>query len=1240
MSENSKLLFKNSNLKGQRSPHDELFETVSLEDYNLVKNSKFFSSKYYLDNYKDVVDLGDDPVLHYIKVGYLQGYNPNSNFDNNRYIEANSDVKEANLNPLIHYLKWGQNERRSYYPVPNQLKTKIAGFKHNFLNKLPSNTGYLLVASKLNYKRFKQNKLEFETIKNSGLFDENFYENQYPEVEDFNHDLVLHYMFIGSKFNFRPTKYFDTNYYKNTYNFNGNPFYDYILDNSGKEISFLQNIKNKEAYDIIKNSEFFDLEFYLKNYPEVKDDPINHFIFIGAKKGYNPSEKFNTSWYLKNYPDSQTHVLNPLVHYLEIGKDKGYLPKPLAQDEASQIIDKIDREARNKELYDFNKDSPLVSIVILNRNGLNYLKVLFKDFKDTICYPNYEIIVVDNDSKDESLSYLKSLDLPIKIIENKTNESFSKANNKGVEIANGEYIVLLNNDMEPVYGWLNHMMQSYLKSPDIGIVGAKLIFPFREGDSTSLTTQNEGIKFMELNGFYDEEDGYVVPYNIKEGNVFKEDREREIGSVLGASLLIKKELYEKLGGLDDRFFYNYEDIDLCFKAIDEGYKVIYNPDAQLYHYYQATRKDAFDLSPNDLRNRFYLYRKWNKWISEKLFVDKLNNDRIFSNEPLRVSYISLKDLEEEINDVDFYFIKYNNFNDIQIKNNSDILISDIYDFNPEEAIINNMHQVKVAIVKNNVDRWLESKNLDKYDIILTDSKYFNKIREKYFLNTYLLSSEGIINQIKDILLAIYDESPADFNNVISNPNFEDSLAEAHTYEIIRKSEYFDEKWYLNHYDIEEDPWDAVGHYLHKGGFNQKNPGPNFNSKSYLNANPDVKMQPFNPLAHYELFGKAERRKTKLPLKDRLSYNLYKFLVHPKIFPLTKRLFPVKDENILFYSPWDNVIDGKLNENSQILFDEFGQDFNKFIFTKKSVALGEKLDLLKKVCKSKTIIIDSGFSLLADLDLDENQKVINIWHACGAFKKIAYDSPHYSFGTLNIMDKEFSRYSNFIVSSEDIVPIYAKAHGMKEEDVLPLGVPRTDLLFDEKFKEEQLTKLYSDYPNLKNKEILLYTPTFRDDYVFKSYIDWDTLSENLDDNEVFVIKRHPLMIEDFLKGKNYDNIMYIEDESLFSLMFASKMMVTDYSSTIFEYSLLNKPVIHYCPDFDQYLDLRGFYLDFNTDLYGEIIKNPAEFVNVITNKKYKLNNEKLEEFKVKFMSSCDGKASSRIIKLIKGKNNEI
>ena len=337
--------------------------------------------------------------------------------------------------------------------------------------------------------------------------------------------------------------------------------------------------------------------------------------------------------------------------------------------------------------------------------------------------------------------------------------------------------------------------------------------------------------------------------------------------------------------------------------------------------------------------------------------------------------------------------------------------------------------------------------------------------------------------------------------------------------------------------------------------------------------------------------------------------------------------------MFFYSPWGDDKDDALNENSQIVFDNLSDKYIKKKYANKKPRIGDYLELLKNLLESKVIVIDQGIGLLSELQLKEDQKIINIWHACGAFKTIGYDSPVYNDADLESFAKQFAQYSNFIVSSPEITHTYANAHGMEDEKVLGLGIPRTDIFYDENYKKEELYKFYEKYPDLKDKEIILYAPTFRDTYKLDTQIDWDELSKKLSDNEVIIIKRHMLTTEDLLNGNEYDNIQYIEDESLFTLMFASKLLITDYSSVIFEYCLLKKPVIHYCPDYERYLEDREFYLDFDTELYGNIIKKPEQLIMKIANKDYKLDSYKLNKFKEKYMSSCDGHATERVVNLI-------
>lgn len=1245
---------------------NQKYRKVALSLRKLIRNSGYFDEDYYKRTYKHQVDFDKcEPISHYCTVGFRKDYNPSLLFDTKYYKSQYPNILKYDKNPLHHYLQTGILENKIISPVLD--KSFSSRFKRNLMGLFKNNPKiYFLLKSRFNKSIANKYLKDYELIKNSGYFDTEFYIDEYPNILDFKLDPIVHYMFLGSRCNYKPNKFF----VGEKRNRKSIPLLDFLSSKYDNDITD----EDEENHDIIEMSDLFDNDYYLNNYPDSKDysyDSIYHYLKIGFKKGYNPSKNFDNDWYLEVYPDVKKSCQNPLINYLTRDEYEKKITKPLNAAESDEIMRHIDYNARKLDLYPFDENSPLVSIIILNRNGVDYLKTLFKNFSETICYPNYEIIVFDNDSTDESVSYLKELskNLPLTIIENDKNDSFSEANNKCAKIAKGKYLVLLNNDMEPIYGWLNHMMSSYLKSEDIGIVGAKLIFPRRDGDPTSLRTQNEGIKYTELSGFLTIKDGYIVPYNIYGNEVFSNDFEDhnmediEMASILGAALLIKKELYEEVGGLDEVYFYNYEDIDLCFKTIKKGYKVIYAPKAKLYHYYQATRIDTFDKSYTDIKNRCHLYEKWNKWLAEMLFMDKINNDLIFSENPLKISLVStdalnlkkylnindaeLKILEDEkfISSVkidnlgwDLYFNKTDGKERISLTPGTDILVSDVMNFNPDFIKKNNMHQIKIAIINSNPNDY---EFLENYDLLLFENNFYEQVfgendlfskNGKRFIRgktAYCLNhGESIFLQIKNILKDIHDNDIFLFNEIIKNPDLTKLPNTIRDYLDVFNSNYFDFEWYKKHYQINRDP---VNHYLHNYLLENINPSPNFNGRDYLLANPDLKSR--NPLIHYENYGKNENRDLKSTMKDRFLYNLYKFLIDDDIFPYTRKIFPVKNNQIFFYSPWDNNAKGDLGENSKIVFDNVNEKYKKLIYTKKRTSIGHYFYLLRALLQSKVIVIDNGCSFLSEFELKNSQKVINIWHACGAFKKIVFDVPIYSENALNSLKKQVSQYSNFIVSSENIVDIYANAHHMDEKDVLGLGVPRTDLFYNEEYLNKELSKLYDDYPLLKEKEIILYAPTFRDNFEFKTYIDWDKLSQSLDENEIFVIKRHIRIGEDLLEGKTYDNIIYIDDESVLLLMYIAKLMITDYSSVIFEYSLLNKPLIHYCPDYEQYVSIRDFYLDFDNELFGDIIKDPGEFVEKIANKDYGLDEDRLKSFKDKYMSACDGHATERVVELI-------
>ena len=208
------------------------------------------------------------------------------------------------------------------------------------------------------------------------------------------------------------------------------------------------SLKCQKYYGEISNSGLFDEEFYNNTYKDISGDALTHYLFKGYKEGKLPSLDFDPDFYLKAYPDVKQANLNPLFHYVAYGKSEGkFIQESYSIRRKEEICETNLAFLTN---YEFEEE-PLVSIIVLNKDGLQHLKRLFKDFNEKTNYSNYEIIVVDNASVDESVSYLKSLDLPITIIENDINESFSKGNNNAAKIANGEYLLLLNNDIEPTY---------------------------------------------------------------------------------------------------------------------------------------------------------------------------------------------------------------------------------------------------------------------------------------------------------------------------------------------------------------------------------------------------------------------------------------------------------------------------------------------------------------------------------------------------------------------------------------------------------------------------------------------------------------------------------------------------------------------------------------------------------------------------------------------------------------------
>ncbi|MEM5830514.1 MAG: glycosyltransferase family 2 protein [Candidatus Aenigmatarchaeota archaeon] len=223
---------------------------------------------------------------------------------------------------------------------------------------------------------------------------------------------------------------------------------------------------------------------------------------------------------------------------------------------------------------------PLVCIIILNWNGKELLKKCLSSLISLTDYPNYKVIVVDNGSTDGSVEFVKKNYPNVDVLALDKNYGFTGGNNRGIVYVikkyNPKYVLLLNNDTEIIErDWLKKLVETAESNKRIGIVGCKLLYPDR-------TIQHAGIKITFLSehiGRYESEDKY--------------SEIRSVGAVTFACVLIKKEVFEKIGLLDETFFAGHEDLDFCHRARKNGFLVVYNGKTKLIHYESVTVKKIF-----------------------------------------------------------------------------------------------------------------------------------------------------------------------------------------------------------------------------------------------------------------------------------------------------------------------------------------------------------------------------------------------------------------------------------------------------------------------------------------------------------------------------------------------------------------------------------------------------------------------------------------------------------------------
>ena len=264
--------------------------------------------------------------------------------------------------------------------------------------------------------------------------------------------------------------------------------------------------------------------------------------------------------------------------------------------------------------------------------------------------------------------------------------------------------------------------------------------------------------------------------------------------------------------------------------------------------------------------------------------------------------------------------------------------------------------------------------------------------------------------------------------------------------------------------------------------------------------------------------------------------------------------------------------------------------------------------------------------------------VQTWHAAGAFKKIGYSVLDKSFGADETLVRRVAIHSNYdlcLMPSDAATVHYMDAFRLpRDRFSSAIGLPRTDLFFDAGHRARAEAAIRERYPIPAGRKVLLYAPTFRGDTMtaarYDDTLDLAAMRDALADEWVLLLRLHPFVRRGVTLGAALDGFAIDVSDwpDMNELMFVADLLVTDYSSAIFEFALLGKPMAFFAPDHEAYERERGFYIDFRTSMPGPIVETTAELAAYVQAGDF--DAESSRAFARASFDVADGHASERFV----------
>lgn len=360
---------------------------------------------------------------------------------------------------------------------------------------------------------------------------------------------------------------------------------------------------------------------------------------------------------------------------------------------------------------------------------------------------------------------------------------------------------------------------------------------------------------------------------------------------------------------------------------------------------------------------------------------------------------------------------------------------------------------------------------------------------------------------------------------------------------------------------------------------------------------------------------------------RRIYAFYSFLYKKKA-----------DKTVLFMTEQSKKIASNLKAVSDRMIERGLDKEYRILYSARTASAESQgikswIHLVKLLAQADHVFIDDHAPVFDWLKLRKETEVVQLWHAGAGFKSSGYSRwGHYGCPKPQSCHRQ---YKYGIAGSKNIAPFFSEVWGLNDEQVLPTGMPRMDEYLDETHKQQKIEELHKKYPATVGKKVILFAPTYRGRNKKSAYypyelLDFDRLYELCGDEYILFFKAHPwtnnkLKIEKKYQDKFFDLKNYPNINDLFYIV---DLLITDYSSNIFEYSLMRKPMIFFAFDKTEYSLSRGFHRDYDLSAPGKVCETFEELAEAIEKKNFEY--EKVEQYIEHHFDYIDSGASDRVI----------